>query len=123
MPTGGGVAASGTQALWLSVSQVLMARHSQSGSGADVEMVVLQGVPAVIVVFTGGGDLDPRAQSQARRSAVVQISGFLVLVPRKDLGAVFPAAGLVIVRGGSVQREHLLRLGTEDFVGCKVGII
>lgn len=100
-----------------------MAWHCQSGSGADVQMVILQGVPAVIIVFTGGGDLDPRAQSQARGSAVVRISGFLVLEPRKDLGTKLPTAGLVIVSGGSVQRERLLRLRAEDFVGCKVGII
>lgn len=86
-------------------------------------MVVLQGVPAVIVVFTGGGDLDPWAQSQARGPAVVQISDFLVLVPRKDLGTKLPAAGLVIKSGGSVQRERLLRLRAEDFVRCKVRII
>lgn len=100
-----------------------MARHCQSGSGADVQVVVLQGVPAVIVVFAGGGDLDPRAQSQACGSAVVQILGFLVLVPRKDLGTKLPAAGLVIVSGAGVQRERLLRLRAEDFVRSKVGII
>lgn len=86
-------------------------------------MVVLQGVPAVIVVFTGGGDLDPGTQSLARGSAVVQVSGFLVLVPRKDLGTKLPAAGFEIESGGGVQRERLLRLRAEDFVGCKVRII
>lgn len=123
VPAGGGVAARRAQALWLSISQVLVARHGQGGSGTDVQMLVLQGVPAVTVVFAGGGDLDPRTKSQARRTAVVQISGFLVLVPREGLGAVLPTTGLVSIRRGRVQGERLLRLSTEDFVGCKVGII
>lgn len=52
MPTGGRVAASRTQALWLTVGKVFMARHSEGGSGANVQVVVLQGVPSVVVVLT-----------------------------------------------------------------------
>lgn len=82
MPASGGVAAGGTQALRLTIGEAVMARHSESGSGANVQVVVLQGVPAMTVVLTGGSDFDPRAQSQARRSGIIVqvVSGLLVLI-------------------------------------------
>lgn len=81
MPAGGGVAAGRTQALGLTVGKVFMARHGEGGSGANVQVLVLQGVPAMVVVLTGGGDFDPGAQGQACRSGTVQIaSGLLVLM-------------------------------------------
>lgn len=90
-------------------------------------MLVLQGVPDLVVVFTGGGDFDPWAQGEACRSGVVQIaSGFLVLISCENLSAVLAeggTTGLVTVWGGPLQGENLLRLRTEDFVGCKVGVI
>lgn len=125
MPAGGGVAAGRAQALGLTVGEVVMARHGEGGSGANVQVVVLQGVMGV--VLTGGGDLDPRAQGQACRSGTVQVvSGLLVLISRENLGAVSTigrAAGLDAVRGGLLEGESLLRLGAEDFVGCEVGVI
>lgn len=127
MPAGGGVAASGTQALGLTVGKVFMARHSQGGSGANVQVVVLQGVPNMVVVLTGGGDFDPRAQGQACRPGTAQIaSGLVVLISCENLSVVFTVgrtAGLVAVWGGLPQWERLLRLGAEDFVRCKVGVI
>lgn len=127
MPAGGGVAASGTQALGLTVGEVFMARHSQGGSGANVQVVVLQGIPNMVVVLTGGGDFDPRAQGQACRPGTAQVaSGLLVLISCENLSVVFTVgrtAGLVAVWGGLLQRERLLRLGAEDFVRCKVGVI
>lgn len=52
VPAGGGVAAGGAQALRLTVGEVFMAWHSEGGSGANVQMVVLQRVPAMTVVLT-----------------------------------------------------------------------
>ena len=81
VPAGGGVAAGGTQALGLSVGEVLMARDGQGGSGANVQVVVLQGVPTMVVVLTGGCDFNPRAQRQACGPGTVQVvSGLLVVI-------------------------------------------
>lgn len=127
VPAGGRVAAGGTQALGLTVGKVFMAWHSEGGPGANVQVVVLQGVPTMVVVLTGGGDFDPRAYGQACRPGTVQIvSGLLVLISCENLSVVFTvggAAGLDAVRGGLLQRESLLGLGAEDFVRCKVWII
>lgn len=82
VPAGGGVAAGGAQALRLTVGEVVMTGHGEGGSGADVQVVVLQRVPTMVVVLTGGGDLDPRAQGQACGPGIVQVvSGLLVLIP------------------------------------------
>lgn len=127
VPAGGGVAAGGTQALGLTVGKVFMARHSEGGSGANVQVVVLQGVPTMVVVLRGGRDFDPWAQGQACRSGTVQVvSGLLVLISRENPGVVFTVgrtAGLDAVWRGLLQRESLLRLRAEDFVRCKVGVI
>lgn len=81
MPAGGGVAAGGTQALGLTVGKVFMTRNSEGGSRANVQLVVLQGVPTMVVVLSGRGDFDPRAQSQACRTGTVQVvSGLLVVI-------------------------------------------
>lgn len=81
MPAGGGVAAGGTQAQGLTVAVVFMARNSEGGSGANVQVVVLQGVPTMVVVLRGGGDFDPRAQGQACRPGTVQVvPGLLVVI-------------------------------------------
>lgn len=81
----------------------------------------------MVVVFTGGGDFDPWAQGEACRSGVVQIApGFLVLISCENLSGVLAeggTTGLVTVRGGPLQGENLLRLRTEDFMRCKVGVI
>lgn len=58
-----------------------MARHSESGFLANVQVVVLQGVLTMIVVLMGGGDFDPGAHSQAYRPSTVQEgSGLLVVI-------------------------------------------
>lgn len=127
VPAGGGVAAGGAQALGLTVGEVLMAGHGEGGSGVIVQVRVLQGVPAVVVVLPGRGDLDAWAQGQTCRTAAVQVaSGLLVLVSGEDLSVVFTVggtAGLDAVRRGLLQREGLLRLGAEDLVRCEVGVI
>lgn len=128
MPAGGGVAASGTQALRLSVGEAVMARHGEGGSGADVQVLVLQGIPDIVVVLAGRGDLDAGAQGQACRPGVVQVvSGLLVLISRENLCDVVVdvggAAGLESVRRGLLQGVRLLRLRIEDFVRCEVGVI
>ena len=127
MPAGGGVAAGGTQALRLTIGEVIVVGDSEGGSGANVQVVVLQGVPTMVVVLTGGGDFDPRAQGQACRPGTVQeVPGLLVLISRENLSVVFTVggtAGLDAVRGGLLQRERLLRLWTEDFVSGKIGVI
>lgn len=127
MPAGGGVAAGGTQALGLAVGQVLMAGDRQGRSGADVQVVVLQGVAPVVVMLTGRGDFDAWTQGQARGPRTVQVaSGLLVLVSCEKLSVVFTVrrtAGLVSVRGGVLQGERLLLSWAEDFLGCEVGVI
>lgn len=126
VPAGGGVAAGRTQTLGLPEGQVLVAGDGEGGPGADVHVLVLQGVPAMTVVLTRGGDLNARAQSQAHGPSAVQVGpGLLVLIARQDLAVlhVGGAAGLDPVRGGLVQREGLLGLRTEDFVRHKVGLI
>lgn len=80
MPAGGGVAAGGAQTLGLTVGKVIMARNGEGGSGANVQLGILQRVPAM-VVGKGGGDFDPWAQSQACRTGTVQEgSGLLVFI-------------------------------------------
>lgn len=127
VPAGGGVAAGRAQALRLAVGQVLVAGHGQGGPGADVQVLRLQGVPAVAVVLRGGGDFDAGAQGQAGGPGAIQVvPGLLVLVAGENLGVVLAvggAAGLDAVRRGLLQREGLLRLRAEDFVWSKVGII
>lgn len=81
VPAGGGVAAGGTQALRLTVSEVIMARHSESGFLANVQVMVLQGVLTMVVVLMGGGDFDPGTHSQASRPGTIQeVSGLLVVI-------------------------------------------
>lgn len=120
VPAGGGVAAGRTQTLGLTIGKAVMARHGQGGSGANVQVVVLQGVPAMIVVLTGRGDFNPRAQGQACRPHTVWVvSGLLIFIPRENLRVVITvggAAGLDAVRRDLLQRVHLLRFRTEDFV-------
>ncbi len=127
VPAGGGVAAGRAQALGLTVGKVFMARHSESRSGVNIQVLVLQGVPTMVVVLPGGGDFDPRAQGQACRTGAVQVSsGLLVLISREDLSVVFTVggtAGLDAVWRSLLQRESLLRLRAENFVRCKVGVI
>lgn len=89
-----------------------MPGHSQGGSGADVQLLALQGVPAMAVVFTRGGDFDARTQGQSRGPRALQIApGLLGLVSRENLR--------VTVGGGVLQREH--RLGR--LMGAQAGII
>lgn len=128
VPAGGGVAAGRTQALGLTVSQAVVAGHSEGGSRTgNVQVVVLQGVPDMVVVLSGGGDLNPGAQGHACRPVTVQVvSCLLVVVSWDHVGVVFAVGrttGLDTVRGGLLQREDLLRLTAEDFVRCKVGVI
>lgn len=127
VPACGGVAAGGTQTLGLAVGQTVMAGNSEGGSGANVHVLALQGVPAMTVMLTGGGNLNTRAQGQTHRpSAVLVAPGLLVLIPQEEPVAVLSvggAAGLDPVRGGVVQMESLLRFRTEDFVGGEVGLI
>lgn len=81
VPAGGGVAAGGTQALRLAVGEAVVAGHGERGLLADVQVMVLQGVLAMVVVLMGGGDFDPGAYSQAGRPATVQeVSGLLVVI-------------------------------------------
>ena len=82
MPAGGGVAAGGAQALGLTIGKAVMTRNSEGGSGANVQVLVLQGIPAITVVLTGGGDFNPRAWGQACWPGVVQVVlGLLVFIP------------------------------------------
>lgn len=101
VPAGGGVAAGGTQALRLTVGEVIVAGHGEGGSGANVQVVVLQGIPTMVVVLTGGGDFNPRAQGQACRPGAVQVApGLLVLISCENLSVVLTVgrtAGLVAV--------------------------
>lgn len=93
-----------------------MAGHSEGGSGADVQLVVLQRVSAMAVVFTGGCDLDAGTQGQSCGPCALQVApGLLVVVSRENLG-------VLVGKGrsaGLLQREH--RLGR--LVRPKVGII
>lgn len=127
VPAGGGVAAGGTQTLGLAVRQAVVAGHRQGGSGADVQGMVLQRVPAMVVMLTRGRDLDPRAQSQTPWPGVVQVvPSLLVLISREDLGVVFEVggtAGLDTVRGDLFQRVSPVRVWTEDFVRSEVWVI
>lgn len=93
-----------------------MAGHSEGGSGAGVQLGVLQRVSAMAVVFTGGGDFDAGTQGQSCGPRALQVPpGLLVLVPRENLG-------VLVGKGrsaGLLQREHRLR----RLVRAKVGII
>lgn len=61
VPAGGGVAAGGTQALGLTIGKVVLAWNSEGGSGAYIQVLILQGILAMAVVLTGGSDFNPWA--------------------------------------------------------------
>lgn len=89
-----------------------MPGHSERGSGADVQLLVLQGVSPMAVVFARGGDFDARTQGQSCGPRALQIApGLLALVSRQNLR--------VTVGGGVLQREH--RLGR--LMRAEAGII
>lgn len=127
VPAGGGVAAGRTQTQRLAVGEGVVARDGEGGSGADVQVLVLQGVPAMAVVLAGGSDFNPGAQGHAWWASAVQVvSGLLPVKSRKDplgLVVVGGAVGLDPVRGGPIQGEGLLRLRTEDLVRSQVRVI